>query len=378
MSYESLAVALTKDLIQVESFSVAGKQNILDFMYDKIKKETNAEVQIIDAKSDNPFLIAHHKNGNGYKLLLHGHLDTVSLDGVEFPLDPIERDGEIFGRGSCDMKAGCACNYAAFKYVCNQNLPGEVFLMFSTDEETYAEQTVTAFNRGLLPSCDTGIITEPTNQVLMTAQKGDAWMEVEFIGKSAHSSIPELGDNAIYMACEFILEYKKYTEEKYKQNPHKALGEAKMNVGVINGGIQANSVPSSCKIVIDKRYLPNESIDDFQEEIDQVAQRIKDKDPVFDYRTKLIVDCTPMELDSNSKKFQQLKEILELELGKKLEVDVFGGWAEGGTLAKYNVDTLYFGPGNQRYAHAADERVGVKDIKEVTKGIIAITKKLCI
>ncbi|KOS69050.1 hypothetical protein AEA09_11165 [Lysinibacillus contaminans] len=375
--YDNIAVSLTKELISIESFTLEGKREILKFMYNKIKEETAADVQIIDAQSENPYLIAHHKNGEGYKLLLHGHLDTVSLDGVNNPLNPIEKAGEIYGRGSCDMKSGCACNYAAFKYACDHHVKGDVYLMYSTDEETNAQQTVSAFEKGLLPRCDIGIITEPTNQILMVAQKGDAWIEVEFIGKSAHSSMPGLGENAIYMACEFILSYKKYTEKKYKSNPHHLLGESKMNVGVIGGGIQANSVPSSCKIVIDKRYLPNETIDDFIEEIDAVAAKIKETYPAFHYATKTIVDCTPMEFDSGSEKFLQLKSLLEHELERNIKVDVFGGWAEGGTLAKFDTDTLYFGPGNPIYAHAEDERVGVEDIKEVTRGMISIVKNKC-
>ena len=374
--YENIAVELTRELVRIESFSIKGKQNIVQFMFNKIKQETSADVIIIDGESDNPYLIAHHKNGEGHKLLLQGHLDTVSLDGVEDPLNPIEKDGEIYGRGSCDMKSGCACNYAAFKYACDHNLSGEVYLMYSTDEETYAQQTLAAFEKGLLPQCDIGIITEPTNKTLMVAQKGDAWIEVEFIGKAAHSSMPERGENAIYMACEFILAYKKLTEEKYKKNSHELLGEAKMNVGVINGGIQANSVPSSCKITIDKRYLPNETIEDFKAEIDQVAKELKKNSPAFDHKVKVLVDCTPMEFDSSSEKFLKLKSILEKSLGKTLKVDVFGGWAEGGTLAKFNTDTLYFGPGDYFYAHTDDERVGIKEIGEVTRGIISIVSNM--
>lgn len=375
MIYEETAVELTKDLVRIESFSVEGKQRILQYMYDRIKRETNANVQIYDKNTENPFLIAHYKNGDGYKLLLHGHLDTVSLEGISDPLNPIEIDGEIYGRGSCDMKSGTACHYAAFKYICDQELTGDVYLMFSTDEETYAKQTVTAFERGLLPKCYLGIITEPTNQKLITAQKGDAWIEVEFIGESAHSSTPEQGNNAIYMACEFILAYKEYTEESYKKNPHHLLGEAKMNVGLINGGVEPNSVPSSCKVVIDKRYLPNESMEQFEAEIKGVAEQLKIKDPTFNYSIKPLVDCTPMEFDSRTDKFQELKHILEEELGREIEVSVFGGWAEGGTLAKYNVDTLYFGPGNSDYAHTVNERVGIQSIQTVTKGLISIANK---
>ncbi|MEK4302608.1 M20 family metallopeptidase [Oceanobacillus sp. FSL K6-0251] len=376
--YEDVAVELTKEFIRMESFSVEGKQKIIAFMYHKIKEETDAEVQIVDGHTENLYLIAHHKNGEGYHLLLQGHLDTVSLDGVQDPLNPIEKDGEIYGRGSCDMKAGSASNYAAFKYACDHQVKGDVYLMYSTDEETYAQQTVSAFERGLLPSCDIGIISEPTNQTLMVAQKGNAWIEVEFIGKSAHSSMPELGENAIYMASAFIQAFQKYTEEKFKRNSHPLLGEAKMNVGAIEAGKQANSVPANCRIVIDKRYLPNETINDFQEEIDIVAKRLKDTYPVFRYQTNILVDCTPMEIDSSSEKFLQLKALLEKALDRKLEVDVFGGWGEGGTLAKYATDTLYFGPGNSIYAHTDEERVGIEAIKEVTSGIIAIVKSKCV
>lgn len=375
--YGDSAVELTKELVRIESFSVEGKQKITEFMYRKIMKETDADVRIIGRDTENPYVIAHYKNGEGCRLLLQGHLDTVSPGDMNEPLNPVEKDGEIYGRGSCDMKAGCACNYVTFKYACDHHLKGEVYLMYSTDEETYAQQTVDAFEKGLLPVCDLAVIPEPTSQNLMAAQKGNAWIKVTFFGRSAHASMPEAGENAIYMAVEFINQFKKFTSEKYIRNTHPLLGQAKMNVGMIEAGTEANSVPAECSIVIDKRYLPNETITDFQEEIDIVAEEVERTYPAFNYRADVIVDCTPMEIDRESEKFISVKKILEETIGRQIEVGVFGGWGEGGTLDKYQTDTIYFGPGSNAFAHTAEERVGIQAVKEVTDGLIAVLNNKC-
>lgn len=373
--YEDLAVQLTKELIRIESFSVKGKNEIIRYMYRQIRKETQTDVRIMGENTDHPYLIARYENGEGPPLLLQGHLDTVSPEGMESPLNPVVEAGEIYGRGSCDMKAGCAANFAAYKYACDHQIKGSVYLMYSTDEETFARQTIDAFQKGLLPYCDMGIIPEPTNGQLMTAQKGNAWIEVEVKGKSAHASMPELGINAIYMTCEFIRAFKDYTSKKYRKNAHPLLGEASMNVGMIKAGTEPNSVPDTCSIVIDKRYLPNETIQDFYEEIHTAAETVKKEYPDFEYAAKLIVDCTPMEMDRSSDKFIHLKTLLERALERYVDVGIFNGWGEGGTLSKYDIDTLYFGPGNQIYAHSAEERVGIEAIKEVTQGLIAVVDK---
>ncbi len=370
-------IELTKKMISFDTYAVEGKTEILNYIKEILSMETSAEVILYNENKENPYLIAHLKTDKPeFTLVLEGHLDVVSPEGmVVAPFNAQENGDILTGRGAADMKSGCAAMMAAFTAAAKSlERKGDVYLVYTTDEEYASAEILEIMEKRLIPNCDFVMIAEPTNETLCTAHKGNAWVDVEFFGKSAHASTPELGINSIYMASEFICKYKKYTDESYVKQENDIYGKPTLNVGVVNGGTEPNIVPAYTKVRLDKRYLPGDNIENFIKEIEIVTAECKKENPQFDSKINIVVDCSAVILDRNNNILKKIKEAI----GEKCEFGMFPGWGEGGYINKYGIPVVYFGPGDTKYAHTKDEQCSISQIIRVTESYYNIIKKLCL
>ena len=374
----SNAVTYTAEFSKINSYELEGKRKALRLAEKILTENTNAKVTMYDFDTDAPFIIAGVTvKDPQYKFLMEGHLDVVSPEGMEKPFDSEIKDGIMYGRGVADMKGGCAAMVSAcFAAVNEGGLKGDLYLMFSTDEEYAGEEIKTALNRGYLPKVDFAMIAEPTDAQLNTAHKGEAWMQAEFFGKSAHSSTPHLGKNAIYMAMDFISELRNIMDT-YSEQGHELYGEPTMSVGVIEGGSTPNVVPPYAKILIDKRYLPGKSAKEFEAEIESAVEACQKADPDFNVKTTLLGEWNSVLTDRQSPEFLRIKGVIDKSLGCDTPMGVMTGWGEGGYINMYGIPTVYFGPGDFRYAHRPDEQIPVDQIMEVAGAYYSVIKEVC-
>lgn len=229
-------IELTKKMVTFDTYVTKGKAEILNYIKGILSTETSAEINIYNEDKENPYLIAHLKSKSPeFTLMLEGHVDVVSPEGmVVEPFNPHENGDILTGRGVTDMKSGCAAMLTAFVAASKSTeRKGDIYLVYTTDEEYAGAEVIEIMEKKLIPNCDFVMIAEPTDEVLCTAHKGNAWVDVEFFGKSAHASTPELGINSIYMASEFICRYKKYIDELYAKQEDEIHGKPTLNVGVI-------------------------------------------------------------------------------------------------------------------------------------------------
>lgn len=370
-------IELTKKMVTFDTYVTKGKAEILNYIKGILSTETSAEINIYNEDKENPYLIAHLKSKSPeFTLMLEGHVDVVSPEGmVVEPFNPHENGDILTGRGVTDMKSGCAAMLTAFVAASKSTeRKGDIYLVYTTDEEYAGAEVIEIMEKKLIPNCDFVMIAEPTDEVLCTAHKGNAWVDVEFFGKSAHASTPELGINSIYMASEFICRYKKYTDELYAKQEDEIHGKPTLNVGVINGGTEPNIVPAYTKVRLDKRYLPGDNIENFIKEIEIVTEECKKENPEFNSKINIVVDCSAVILDRNN---DILKEV-RTAIGEKCELGVFPGWGEGGYINKYGLPVVYFGPGDVKYAHTKDEQCSISQIIRVTEAYYNVIKKLCL
>lgn len=172
-----------------------------------------------------------------------GHTDTVShSDNWDTdPFELVEKDGKLYGLGVCDMKGGLAAMLAAVAKVDWKDRSG-IKLFFTFDEE----QNFGGINELLEKKMvfpNHMIIGEPTDNIEINSSRGAMSAKVSVKGKSAHASVPNEGDNAIYKCIDLINELRELVKGH----------TATMNVGVINGGRFANIVPDSCEMSVDFR-----------------------------------------------------------------------------------------------------------------------------
>jgi acetylornithine deacetylase/succinyl-diaminopimelate desuccinylase-like protein len=293
------------------------------------------------------------------RVLLAPHMDTV---GVANPTQfrPVRRGGRLHGRGACDTKGSVAVMLAALLAVARkQSRPAqtEIILAALVDEES-----MQAGSRQLARSAlraDLAIVGEPTDLQLVTAHKGDLWLELSTRGRAAHGARPELGDNAIHHMADVV----KLLETKYaaelRRRRHRLLGHPTINVGMIHGGRQPNIVPDQCAIRIDRRTIPGEKDADVKREIIAFLRRHGQTVELSD--TKVDEPAPPLETPIDH---PLVKEFLAAN-GQRQPggVDFF---TDAGVLAAAGIPSVVFGPGNIAQAHTADEWVEIKQLESGT------------
>ncbi|TKI04388.1 M20 family metallopeptidase [Martelella alba] len=206
-------------------------------------------------------LVAHFagKRKEGKPLVFTGHLDTVPLGDAPWHHDPFGgeiADGKLYGRGASDMKAAVA----AFIIACQQRRsdietgPG-ITLLLTSGEETGCDgaRALIAQSAIDLPTAGALIVGEPTANYPVIGHKGALWLRCETQGKTAHGAMPELGVNAIYLAADAIGKIRLFDPGA----PHPLMKKPTLNVGVIHGGLNINSVPDRSYFDVDIRSAPN-------------------------------------------------------------------------------------------------------------------------
>jgi acetylornithine deacetylase len=294
------------------------------------------------------------------RLLLEAHTDTVSIKGMSIPpFDPIISEGKLYGRGSCDTKAGLATMMHAMLSLKEARItpPCEVVLAAVVDEEfSY---------RGVVKLCenlkaDAAIVAEPTEVRAVIATKGVLRCRIVVHGKSAHSSKPHLGVNAITHMAK-VLAAIEADNARMAVIQHPLVGSGTCNVGVINGGVQVNFVPDRCVIEIDRRLLPGESAAKAVAEYQQLLNQLPGISAEIEEPLLLVDEAldTPAESDV----VQTASHILR-DLGLNPEPCGVPFGCDASKLARAGIPSIVFGPGSIDRAHTADEYVELDQVEQ--------------
>lgn len=365
----------TLAMMAINSYLPEGKRKIIQYVETILREKTDAEI-IVNTDIE-PCLIAKLKATQSkhkpFKLLLEGHLDVVDADESQFT--PKQTGSLIYGRGSVDMKSGCACILTAFLDAAqDSDRQADLTLVFTTDEETTGASIKHLLENNILEKHDFALIPEPTNGQICNAHKGQSWINVEFHGLSAHSSLPHLGQNAIYMAADFIQVLRRNTN-LYLEDPK--FGKETISVGCIEGGTDPNVVPDYAKVRIDKRYLPHQDVTTGLEEIKTAIKTCEQNDPNFRATINLEGDWSALLTDQKTPYFKELVETVDKAMQQQSEIVFWTAWGEGAYISRYDTPTIYFGPGDTKLAHTQDEYVDLNQVYQVMHSYQQIIQRFC-
>jgi acetylornithine deacetylase len=298
----------------------------------------------------------------GRRIILEAHTDTVSAQGMEIPpFEPRIADGRLYGRGSCDTKAGLAAMMHAVASLHEEGRqpPCEVWLAAVVDEEhTY---------RGVVSLCagltgDAALVAEPTDLRAIIAGKGVLRWRIRVDGRAAHSSKPHLGINAISHAARIVLALEE-EHERLAARTHPLLGPATLNVGLIQGGVQVNFVPDTCTLEIDRRLLPGERTPEVMAHCESIVARLRAEHPTLQATLEPpALDDEALETAADSAPARLASALLgEMGLDGTLGGVPFG--SDASKLSRQGIPSLIFGPGNIDQAHAAVEYVDLRQVE---------------
>jgi acetylornithine deacetylase len=197
--------------------------------------------------------------------VLSGHTDVVPVDGQPWDTDPfqtVERDGRIYGRGTCDMKGFLALALGAVPELIAAKPRKPVHLAFSYDEEIgcLGAPSMIAVIRKELPAPAFVVVGEPTDMVAVSGHKGISYFRVTVTGREAHSSQTQLGISAIMEAVQLMASLTKLSARLEREadpaSPFTPKG-ATLTIGLVNGGTAGNILARECSFLFDLRCPPS-------------------------------------------------------------------------------------------------------------------------
>ncbi len=303
-----------------------------------------------------------------HRVILAPHLDTVGAVTAE-QFRPRLLKGRIYGRGACDTKGAVAAMFFALLELARSvERPGrtEVLFVGLADEEN-AQLGSRAF-AARCPQADLAIIGEPTRLKVVVAHKGDFWLEVETRGKAAHGARPELGRNAVLEMAKLVVALETDYAEALRKRHHPLLGSPTVNVGVIEGGRQPNVVPDCCRIRVDRRALPGESLARVKAEILGVARKAGVRAKVADLRQR------PAPALETNPALPAVQDFLR-QTGQKsvCGVDYF---CDAAVIAKAGVPCVVYGPGDIAQAHMEREWISERSLCLGVRRLLRYLKSL--
>jgi len=320
---------------------------------------------------------------------LNGHIDVVEA-GEGWTVDPwagVVREGKLFGRGTCDMKGGIAAAVVAAETLLElePDLPGAIEISGTADEESGGYGGVAWLARkGFFskPRVDHVIIPEPLNvDRVCIGHRGVWWAEVTTHGRIAHGSMPFLGDCAVRHMGAFLraLEDELWPKLARRRTAMPVVPEAArastLNVNAIQGGqplgegLPSPCVPDSCRIVLDRRFLIEERLEEVKGEVRAILERLARERPGFRWSMRDLFEVEPVLTDPGLPVPRTVASAIRTVLGTEPAFVCSPGTYDQKHVARIGglQDCVAYGPGILDLAHQPDEFVGIEDLVTATK-----------
>ncbi|MER8955463.1 acetylornithine deacetylase [Mesorhizobium sp. M0833] len=358
--------------------SVVGTPNraIVDWIRDYCQA-AGAEVTVLpgpEGDRSNLFVTIGPRQGRGY--IISGHMDVVPAGEPEWSSDPFvlrREGGRLYGRGTTDMKGFLACTLAALPGLAAMNLRQPVHLAFSYDEEAGCRGVPHLL--AALPSlCERplgAIVGEPSWMQPVRAHKGKAAARLEVMGRSGHSSRPDLGLNAVHAMASVITYAVVYGQsladgplDKNFEPPYSSL-----QVGVIAGGQAVNIIPGQCTADIEVRAVPGVSPASLLEPVKTRLFALRDSG--FDVVWHELSTYPALAPANGSALAAVLTELTGQE---PLTAVSFG--TEAGLYQQAGIDAIICGPGDIGRAHRRNEYIEIGELAACRKMIEGLGARL--
>jgi succinyl-diaminopimelate desuccinylase len=326
----------------------------------------------------------------GSTVHFNSHIDVVEA-GEGWTVEPfagVVKDGRVYGRGACDMKGGLAASIVAVEAFMdvNPDFPGAIEISGTVDEESGGFGGVAYLARkGYFskPKVDHVIIPEPLNKDrICLGHRGVWWAEIETKGEMAHGSMPFLGDCAVRHMGAVIKAFEEELfpalDQKRTRMPVVPEGARRstMNINAIHGGqtvdysgLPSPNVPDSCRMVIDRRFLLEETLAEVKDEVVTLLDRLKGRRKKFDYSIRDIMEVLPLMTERDAPVASAIADGIREVFGREPEYVISPGTYDQKHVTRIGHlhDCIAYGPGILDLAHRPDEWVGITDMVESAK-----------
>ena len=387
-------ISLTQDLVKIPTVNPPGEfySDCVEYLNKRFKSK-GFDTQIIRAigtpgdtdRYPRQNIVANISNGEGPCVHFNSHIDVVAV-GSGWTQPPFEGKvvgDKIYGRGSCDMKGGLAASIIAVESYLelNPNFAGSIELSGTADEETGGYGGVGYLaEKGILakPRIDHVIIPEPLNKDrICLGHRGVWWAEIETLGKIAHGSMPFDGDSAIRHMHALLDRFEKelYPILKSKKTDMPVVPdgakESTLNINSIHGGeseefegLPSPLVADSCRIIIDRRFLIEEKLEDVKQEVSSILENLTTDREGFLFKLRDLFEVIPSLTPEEAPVVKAVKRAVNEVMGSPPEMVVSPGTYDQKHIDRIGKleDCIAYGPGILTLAHQADEYVNISDM----------------
>lgn len=400
-------IAFTQQLVAMPSLR-GHEHPIQDFVFNQLKSRGYAMDRFAmdreaitahpggshwsDQHSDAPIIVGIHRprNETGRSLILQSHLDVVPEGLHDMWRDPPfsgRIDGDwMYGRGAADMKAGAAANIFALDALRRIGLQpaATVYVQSVVEEESTGNGALQTWLQGY--TADAVLIPEPEDEKLVRANTGVLWFQVRLRGMPVHVREMGEGANAIdtaYRVIGALREIETDWNAERDRHPHFEREDhpINLNIGKIEGGDWASSVPSWCNIDCRVSIYPGRSAADAAREITERIAAFAQSDRFLANNPPEVVfngfHAEGYVLEPGSTAEAALAGAHESTFGKPLETFMTAGYLDTRVYALYNrIPALCYGPVS-RNIHGVDECVSLSSLRRITQAMALFIADWC-
>jgi acetylornithine deacetylase len=308
----------------------------------------------------------------GPSLMFCGHTDTVGVDGMTRPFDPVMRNGRLYGRGAQDMKGGIAAMIDAARILSAEGLRAGRLIVAAVVDEEYAslgaDALVTRWR------ADAAVVTEPTDLEIGVGHKGFAWFEVETKGIAAHGSRPRDGRDAILRMGRVLQALEALDRELQGRPPHHLMGTASLHASLIDGGRELSSYPDRCVLKYERRTIASETDISVEAELTQVLDTLRQADREFtgSYRRLFSRPCYEIAASHALPRALTVAARDAAAIPARLTAMTF--WTDAAVLGAAGTPAVLFGPGGAGL-HGIEEYVSVDDVVACRDTLAALARR---
>ena len=365
---------VTDLLAQLIAFDTTSRNSNLDligWIEAQIEPLGAQSVRIENSMGDKTNLWARFGPDVPGGLVLSGHTDVVPVDGQDWHTDPFqltEKAGQMFGRGTCDMKGFIALCLAFAPAFARLNLKRPIHLAFSYDEEVGCQGAPsmirTMLDRGAAP--DAVWVGEPTLWQVVSGHKGIALTEVVVTGKNAHSSLPHLGVSANGEAVDLMAKLRWIEADLATRiDPESPFDPAypTLSIGEMRGGTATNILAQNCTFLFDLRcppgFDPDEILRPFIEAAEAKDRALKARFPECGVRVRQLTNVPPLAPGAHN-----AAEALVRALTGDNAIRAVAYATEAGQFHEAGMPAIVCGPGSIDQAHTPNEYIATAQLRE--------------
>jgi succinyl-diaminopimelate desuccinylase len=368
-------IELTRELIRFETVNPPGNETPCAEYLGGILEQAGFEIAYHPMEENRANLIARIGGAAGKKpLCLSGHVDVVPLGAAPWSVPPFAAemaDGKIFGRGSTDMKSGVAAIISAVVEMAPRlgGTPGLVLVITAGEERGCQGANFLAAQAGVLGEAGALLVAEPTSNRPLNGHKGVLWVEGRATGVTAHGSMPEKGENAVYKAARII---GRLETLKLEEGRNLTAGLPTLSVGWFHGGMNINSIPDEATFGLDIRMVPGLTDEDVLANLAGIGGT--------EVHFSRLGNSSHVYTDPSDPWFAQVREIAADITGERHQPAIASYFTDASALAKaYGYPPVcILGPGEADMAHQTDEYCYVRRIEEARAAYAEISRRWCL